>query len=68
MKSEMTKIKRVKGFHLQGLGANAFSLLAEFRNRARRSGWKDNEIAEVIKEAQSGDYEHLIQTLMDYED
>lgn len=44
---------------------NAFLLLAQWRAKAKRmpAVYSDKKIAEVLKEAQSGDYEHLIETL-----
>jgi len=51
---------------LVGLNGNAFALLGAFRKQARREKWTDEEISEVIKEAQSGDYDHLLQTIIKY--
>ena len=49
---------------LIGLNGNAFHLLGQFQKNARRQGWTKKEIDEVIKQATSGDYDHLIQTLI----
>lgn len=49
---------------LEGLDGNAFALLGAFNRQAKREGWNETEIKEVITEAQSGDYDHLLQTLM----
>jgi len=49
---------------LVGLNANALNLLAEFQRQARKDGWLQAEINEVIEEATSGDYDHLLQTLI----
>ena len=51
---------------LEGLDGNAFAILGAFRKQARREKWTDEEISEVIKEAQSGDYDHLLQTIIKY--
>jgi len=49
---------------LVGLDGNAFVLLGTFSRQARREGWSPEEIAEVRSEATSGDYDHLLQTLV----
>jgi len=49
---------------LVGLDGNAFSLLGAFKKQARKEGWSEEEIMGVINEAMSGDYNHLLQTLM----
>ena len=50
--------------NLVGLDGNAFNLLAQFRRAARRDGWSDDQIREVIEEATSSNYDHLLQTLI----
>ena len=47
---------------------NAFSILGGFRKAADRAGWEMSEIDAVVDEAKSGDYEHLIQTIMEHAD
>lgn len=49
---------------LDGFDGNAFSLMAEFQRAARRQGWSRDEIEEVLSECTSGDYDHLLITLM----
>lgn len=49
---------------LEGLDGNAFALLGAFQKQARREGWTPEEIKEVLDEAESGDYNHLLQTLI----
>ena len=51
---------------LVGLDGNAFSLMGAFRKQARKEGWSQSEIDEVLKEAMTKDYNHLLATLMDY--
>ena len=41
-------------------------LLGRFGKEAKRQGWTDAEIAKVTEEAKSGNYDHLLQTLLDY--
>ncbi len=49
---------------LVGLDGNAFNLLGHFQRQAKKEKWSDVEIDEVITEASSGDYDHLLQTLL----
>ena len=49
---------------LEGLDGNAFSLMGAFRRQAKKEGWTPEEIKEVLDECQTGDYDHLLQTLM----
>lgn len=49
---------------LVGLDGNAFSLMGAFQRQARREGWAQAEIDEVLHECQSGDYDHLLATLI----
>lgn len=48
----------------EGLDGNAFALMGAFRRQAKREKWTEEEIGEVIKECESGDYDHLLQTLI----
>ena len=56
--------KKVK-MQLVGLDGNAFSIMGAFHRNARRQGWTRKEISVVIKECMSGDYDHLLATIMD---
>ena len=51
---------------LEGLNGNAFALLGTFRKQAKREKWNDEEIKQVLDEAQSSDYNNLLRTLMKY--
>lgn len=51
---------------LEGLDGNAFSLMGNFSRNARHQGWTKEEIDPVLKECMSGDYNHLLQTLMSH--
>jgi hypothetical protein len=55
-------MKKVK-LQLVGLDGNAFSLLGAFKRQARTESWTKEEIDAVLKEAMSGDYDHLLATL-----
>lgn len=45
---------------LRGPEGNAFVVLGYARQYGRQMGWEEEEINNVIKDMQSGDYEHLI--------
>lgn len=51
---------------LVGLDGNAFSLMGAFQRQARREKWAQDEIETVLTECRSGDYNHLLATLMDH--
>lgn len=52
--------------NLEGLESNAFALISTWRRQAKREGWTPAEIAQVTAEAQAGDYDHLLRTLIRY--
>ena len=47
---------------LVGVNGNAFSLIAHFKKLARKQGFESEWIEEVLNEAMSGDYNHLLNT------
>ncbi len=51
---------------LVGLDGNAYSLMGAFQRAARRQGFSPEDITKVIVECTSGDYDHLLCTLMEY--
>lgn len=50
--------------NFQGVDGNAFAVLAHFKKEAKKAGWTDQQIKEVVDEAMSGDYDHLLQTII----
>ena len=56
--------KKVK-LKLVGLDSNAFSLMGAFSQRARKEKWTKEEIDLVLSECRSGDYDHLLATLLE---
>jgi len=48
---------------LIGLNGNAWALMGAFSEQAKKEDWTEKEIKEVLKEARSGDYDHLLATL-----
>ena len=58
---------KVKG-SLVGVDGNAFALMGHFNKLARRQGFSKEWINSVLDEARSGDYDHLLQTLIKHMD
>ena len=59
----MTNTKKVQ-LDLVGINGNAFAIMGAFQTAAKRQGWDKAEIEVVLDEAMSGDYDHLLQTLI----
>ena len=57
------KYPQVK-FDLSGSDGNAFMIIGGVRKAMRRAGISNEEIEAFSEEAQSGDYNHLLQTVM----
>lgn len=53
-------------FDIANSDGNAFALIGGWKRAARREGWTEDDIEAVITEAMSGDYDHLVQTIMGY--
>ncbi len=51
---------------LVGTNGNAFALMGAFQRQARHEGWTPQEINTVLEQAKSGDYNHLLATLLLY--
>ena len=51
---------------LVGQDGNAFMILGLAQRAAKKAGWSKEEISEFMTEAQSGDYDHLLQTCTEY--
>ena len=62
----MKKVNKKVHLRLVGLDGNAFYLLGAFQRQARKEGWTKEEIESVIKEATSGDYDHLLTVLSEH--
>ena len=61
MKNLVGKTVQMK---LVGINGNAYSLMGAFQHEAQQQGWSKEEIKKVIDECTSGDYDHLLQTLI----
>ena len=53
---------------LTGEDGNAFVIMGNCQKAARRAGWSQEKIDEVLKEMRAGDYDHLLQTAIKYFD
>ncbi|HCQ14356.1 hypothetical protein [Flavobacterium sp.] len=60
------KIGKTVNLELIGVDGNAYAIMGVFSRQARREGWSQDEIDQVLEEAQSGDYDHLLSTIMTY--
>ena len=61
---KINEINKKVNLQLVGLDGNAYALMGAFQRQARREKWTPEEIKTVLDECQSGDYDHLLQTLM----
>lgn len=50
--------------NLVGIDGNAFALLGSWNRAARKQGRTPAEIKSVLDDSMSGDYNHLLQTLV----
>jgi len=53
---------------LVGQDGNAFSILGRCQGAARRAGWDKDRISQFMSEATSGDYAHLLKTVVEHFD
>jgi len=53
---------------LVGEDGNAFSILGRCARAARRAGWDKRRIDAFMAEATRGDYDHLLQTVLEHFD
>ena len=61
----MEHVEKVQ-FDIANSDGNAFALIGGWKRAARREGWSEDDIEAVLAEAKSGDYDHLVQTIMGY--
>ena len=57
---------KIVSLYLDEIDGNAFALMGAFRKQARREGWSPEEIDAVIEECMKGDYDNLLQVLMEH--
>lgn len=53
---------------LVGEDGNAFFILGKAQRAAKKAGWSKEQIDAFMEEAQSGDYNNLLSTCMEYFD
>ncbi len=51
---------------LTGEDGNAFAILGKVRRELRRNDVSDEQIEEFLEDAKSGDYNHLLNTAMNW--
>ncbi len=56
-------IEKTVNLDLVGVNGNAFMIMGAFRRQAKKESWSQDEIDAVLKEAKSGDYNHLLATI-----
>ena len=56
-------IDKTVNLNLIGVNGNAFMIMGVFRKQAKKEGWTPEEIEDVMAEAKSGDYNHLLATI-----
>jgi len=52
--------------NLVGINGNAFVIMGAFQVAAREAGWSKDEVKQVLDEAMSGDYDHLLHTILSH--
>ena len=60
------KVDKTIKLNLVGIDGNAFSIMGAFSKQAKKEKWAKEEISTVLGEARSGDYNHLLATIMSY--
>jgi len=59
-------IEKTANLDLVGVNGNAYMIMGVFRRQAKKEGWTQTEIDLVINEAKSGDYNHLLATIVNH--
>lgn len=59
-------IDKTVNLDLVGNNGNAYVILGLFARAAKKEGWLKTEIDTVVKEAISGDYDHLLATVLNH--
>lgn len=58
------QVNKTVDLDLVGVNANAFAIMGAFSRQAKREGWTKQEIDLVLDEAKTGDYDHLVATII----
>lgn len=59
-------VKKKISLELVGIDGNAYAIMGAFKKQALKEGWSDQEVDIVLTEAKSGNYDHLLCTIMQY--
>ncbi|WP_340201993.1 hypothetical protein [Ascidiimonas sp. W6] len=59
-------IEKTVDLDLVGVNGNAFMVMGVFRRQAVKEGWSKAEIDAVLDEAKSGNYDHLMATIINH--
>lgn len=59
-------IDKTVNLDLVGHNGNAFAIMGVFHRQAIKEGWTQEEINLVLDEAKSGDYSHLLATIISH--
>lgn len=51
---------------LTTIDGNAFSIMGAFSKQARKEGWTQEEIKDVLDKAESGDYDNLLRVMIEH--
>lgn len=62
--ADIVKAKKKVKMKIVGTDGNAYSLMGAFHAKAFRNGWTADEIKAVLDECTSGNYDHLLSTLI----
>ena len=59
-------VNKTVNLDLVGVNGNAFIIMGVFRKQAVKEEWTKEEIDAVLTEAKSGDYDHLLATIVNH--
>lgn len=59
-------VNKTVNLDLVGTDGNAFAIMGAFRRQARKEHWTPEDIEAVLNEAQSGNYDHLLATIINH--
>ncbi len=60
------KMKSKVHLRLKNIKVNHFMVMLVFEKEASKQGWSKEAIEAVLKEAKSGDYDHILKTIKQY--
>ena len=60
----MSEVKQKPTIRLVGKDGNAFAIMGAVSKALKSNGYSKEEVNEYMKEAMSGDYDHLLQVTM----